>query len=213
MRGREPFNVRDSRTIVKHLQGSHSIKLSGHSRSAPPLRVFSTLRKQRHAFQVEVSWSNPQETRTKSRFPGCLVATLCVSIFGIRELCEGRLRGDQLLGGASGPKPTCDPPVAALDVSHLKGTDGPLVADREDQFNPNLAVIGPAWAKAGCYEDSPKFPTVVGANQPYYDNSGLSVTSCTTRCGKSNKKAAAMMKRSGTWVSTVLLPRRLVRSS
>lgn len=112
-----------------------------------------------------------------------------------------------LVGGASGPKPTCDPPVAALDVSHLKGTDGPLVADREDQFNPNLAVIGSAWAKAGCYEDSPKFPTVQGANQPYYDNSGLSVTSCTTMCGKSNKKAAAMMKRAGTWVSALRIAR------
>lgn len=92
--------------------------------------------------------------------------------------------------------------MAALDVTALKGTDGPLIADREDQFDPKLVPVGNAWAKAGCYEDSPKFPTVTGANPVYYDNNNLTVSQCTTMCGKSNKKIAAMMKRAGTtWVS------------
>jgi hypothetical protein len=76
-----------------------------------------------------------------------------------------------------------------------------LVAAREDQYDASLAPIGKSWAKAGCYEDSQKFPTIAGTIPVYYDNKNLTVTQCTTFCGKSNKKVAAMMRRSGNWVS------------
>ncbi|KAJ9122999.1 hypothetical protein QFC24_004038 [Naganishia onofrii] len=85
------------------------------------------------------------------------------------------------------------------DVSALIGVDGPLVAAREDQYDASLAPIGKSWAKAGCYEDSQKFPTIAGTIPVYYDNKNLTVTQCTTFCGKSNKKVAAMMRRSGNW--------------
>jgi hypothetical protein len=105
-----------------------------------------------------------------------------------------------LFSGSSGAKPTCDPPVAPLDVSAFTGTDGPLVADREDRYEPNAAPIGSAWSKAGCFEDSQKFPTFVGANPVYYDNNNLTVTQCNSLCSKSNKKIAAVMDRAGLWV-------------
>lgn len=105
--------------------------------------------------------------------------------------------------GASGPKPTCHPPDPPLDVSALKGEDGPLIADREDQYQPNAAPIGSVWAKAGCYEDSQKFPTMVGTIPPYYDDKNLTMSQCTSMCSKSNKKIAATMKRGGIWVSLI----------
>lgn len=77
------------------------------------------------------------------------------------------------------------------------------MVDRDDQFNPNLASVGSTWAKAGCFEDSKTSPPFNGAMEGYYDEKNLTVTQCTTLCGKSNKKVAAMMKRGSTigWVS------------
>jgi hypothetical protein len=69
------------------------------------------------------------------------------------------------------------------------------VVDRDDQFNPNLASVGSTWAKAGCFEDSKTSPPFNGAMDGYYDEKNLTVTQCTTLCGKSNKKVAAMMKK------------------
>jgi hypothetical protein len=90
--------------------------------------------------------------------------------------------------------------VTPLDVSKLTGDDGPLMVDREDQFNPNLASVGSTWAQAGCFEDSQKNPVFTGGIQAYYDNKALTVTQCTTLCGKSNKKVAALQKRVDNWV-------------
>lgn len=36
---------------------------------------------------------------------------------------------------SDGDKPTCDPPIAGLDVSAFTGTDGLYIADVEDQKN------------------------------------------------------------------------------
>lgn len=103
-------------------------------------------------------------------------------------------------GGASGPKATCNPPIPAPDISAFKGEEGPLMVDRADQFNPNLASVGSAWAQAGCYEDSQKSLPFGGAIQAFYDNKDLTVKGCTTMCSKSNKKVAAMMKKGTNFV-------------
>ncbi|KAJ9095415.1 hypothetical protein QFC20_006653 [Naganishia adeliensis] len=116
-----------------------------------------------------------------------------------------RLPGCNPLWGADGPKPTCNPPIPEPDVSAFKGEEGPLMVDRADQFNPNLASVGSAWAQAGCYEDSQKAVPFGGGIQVYYDNKNLSVKQCTTLCGKSNKKVAAMMKRGTNWASAMLI--------
>lgn len=79
------------------------------------------------------------------------------------------------------------------------------MVNRADQFNPNLASVGSAWAQAGCYEDSQKAVPFGGGIQVYYDNKNLSVKQCTTLCGKSNKKVAAMMKRGTNWASAMLI--------
>jgi hypothetical protein len=104
------------------------------------------------------------------------------------------------LGGESGPKPTCNPPIPVPDISAFKGEEGPLMVDRADQFNPNLASVGSSWAEAGCYEDSQKALPFGGAIQAFYDNKNLSVKQCTAMCGKSNKKIAAMMKKGNNFV-------------
>lgn len=108
-----------------------------------------------------------------------------------------------LEGGASGPKPTCDPPIPEPDVSAFKGEEGPLMVDRADQFNPNLASVGSMWAQAGCFVDSQKPPPFINAIQPYYDDKNLSVKQCTTMCSKSNKKVAGLMRKGTHWVSSV----------
>lgn len=108
-----------------------------------------------------------------------------------------------LEGGTSGPKPTCNPPIPEPDVSAFKGEEGPLMVDRADQFNPNLASVGSMWAQAGCFVDSQKPPPFINAIAPYYDNKNLSVKQCTTMCSKSNKKVAGLMKKGTHWVSSV----------
>lgn len=143
------------------------------------------------------------------RFLDCLDVIPCVSSYRsvLRYHSETLISSKTFnLAGADGPKPTCNPPIPELDVSAFKGEDGPLMVDRADQFNPNLASVGSTWAQAGCYEDSQKSLPFTGANQIYYDNKELDVTQCTTLCGKSNKKVAGLMKRGTNWVGAPSQP-------
>lgn len=131
------------------------------------------------------------------RLPGC--NPLC-EYSTMRCISDATKVSRRYPGGASGPKPTCNPPIPAPDISAFKGEEGPLMVDRADQFNPNLASVGSAWAQAGCYEDSQKSLPFGGAIQAFYDNKNLTVKGCTTMCSKSNKKVAAMMKKGTNFV-------------
>lgn len=175
--------------------------ITGHSPNAQLSPECLMLRRRKHVPQVKGFLSSLRETGMRWRYPNCLGVIHYVSAV-LRTL----YREDSLLKwmpwkGESGPKPTCDPPVTPLDVSALIGVDGPLVASRENQYDASLAPVGSSWGKAGCFEDSQTFPTIAGTIPVYYDNQNLTVTQCTTFCGKSNKKVAAMMRRSGNWVS------------
>lgn len=60
-----------------------------------------------------------------------------------------KLPGCNLLW-ASGPKPTCSPPVPGLDVSNFLATAGPDVLPASQQLNTTMPS-GPGWHKLGCF--------------------------------------------------------------
>ncbi|KAJ9110132.1 hypothetical protein QFC19_001803 [Naganishia cerealis] len=61
-----------------------------------------------------------------------------------------KLPGCNLLWGASGSKPTCNPPVAGLDVSAFKTTAGPDILPDSERYNATLPSA-PGWNSIGCY--------------------------------------------------------------
>ena len=79
-------------------------------------------------------------------------------------------------GGATGAKPTCNPAVAGLDVSALRGTNGPVVAKAEQQANIVLPTKA-GWHRLGCVS--------VGGltNQiSFFDGNKLTQDRCTESC-------------------------------
>ncbi|AFR96749.2 transmembrane receptor [Cryptococcus neoformans C23] len=80
---------------------------------------------------------------------------------------------------SNGDKPTCDPPIAGLDVSGFKGTDGPYIAAVEDQKN-FIWPTEPGWTNIACLHDV----SSLSGGTSYADQS-MTVESCTSSCLKS----------------------------
>ncbi|KAJ9091081.1 hypothetical protein QFC19_009255 [Naganishia cerealis] len=64
-----------------------------------------------------------------------------------------KLPGCNPLWGATGSKPTCNPPVAGLDVSAFKSTAGPDVLPASQQYNSALPDTA-GWHDIGCYSNN-----------------------------------------------------------
>lgn len=90
------------------------------------------------------------------------------------------------LGGATGSKPTCNPPVPGLDVSALRGTNGPVVAKREQQANIVLPTTA-GWHRLGCV-------SVGGLTDQisFYDGNKLTQERCTESCLESGFRWAGV---------------------
>ncbi|KAJ9118014.1 hypothetical protein QFC24_006286 [Naganishia onofrii] len=100
-----------------------------------------------------------------------------------------RLPGCNLLWGSSGPKPTCDPPVAGLDVSAFTTTDGPYVLAVSEQRNVTVSQ-DKGWHNIGCYMGTSAVQPL-GPGITYTDPS-MTPERCQQSCAKNSYTYSAL---------------------
>lgn len=94
----------------------------------------------------------------------------------------------------SGPKPTCNPPVAGLSVAGLTGTNGPLQVPAAEQRAFKLPT-GKGWQYAGCFADDDTNPTFKGKTT--FNNAAMTLDLCTSTCAAKGMNFAALELRGG----------------
>lgn len=94
----------------------------------------------------------------------------------------------------SGPKPTCNPPVAGLSIAGLTGVDGPKQVPAAEQRNFKLPT-GDGWQYAGCFADDDQNPAFSG--RTYFTDSAMTQDRCTSACAAAGMPFAAMEIRGG----------------
>ncbi|WVQ70514.1 hypothetical protein IAR50_000033 [Cryptococcus sp. DSM 104548] len=95
--------------------------------------------------------------------------------------------------GATGSKPTCNPAVAGLDVSKLKGTDGAYVASA-DQRKDYIAPTTAGWHNIACLYDISSLTGGVS-----YTDSSMTQESCQSTCLTAGYQYAATGQQGSTW--------------
>lgn len=95
-----------------------------------------------------------------------------------------RLPGCNFLWGASGPKPTCDPPVAGLDVSAFTSTDGPYVLPASQQRNLTVSQ-DKGWHGIGCYTAT-STAQPLGTGGITYTDAGMTPERCQQSCARNS---------------------------
>lgn len=95
---------------------------------------------------------------------------------------------------ASGPKPTCDPPIPPLDATPFLARDGSYIAVESQQRNTVLPTK-PGWKEIACISSQSSF-----INATSYVDRNLSQTRCTASCLKSGYQYAAVGNHGDTCV-------------
>lgn len=106
-----------------------------------------------------------------------------------------RLPGCNLLWGASGPKPTCSPAVAGLDVSAFTSTDGPYTVPASDRVN-NTLDPSKGWRKVACYEDTNNV-LPLGSDSLTYVDAKMTPARCQSSCATNGYSYAGLSVRGG----------------
>lgn len=103
------------------------------------------------------------------------------------------LPGCNPLWGASGPKSTCNPPVAGLDISKFKGTDGPYIAE-DDERRDFVLPTTPGWKNIACLHDISSISGGVS-----YTDSSMTINSCQSHCLTAGYQYAATGQQGTAW--------------
>ncbi|OWZ63094.1 hypothetical protein AYX15_04854 [Cryptococcus neoformans] len=103
------------------------------------------------------------------------------------------LPGCNPLWGASGPKPTCNPPVPRLDLSKFKGRDGQYIAE-DDERRDFVLPTTPGWKNIACLHDI----SSISGGVSYIDAS-ITVSSCQSHCLTAGYRYAATGQQGTTW--------------
>jgi hypothetical protein len=103
-----------------------------------------------------------------------------------------KLPGCNLLWGATGPKPTCNPSPAALDVSAFLSTDGPYVVPTSQQYNSSLSLNqSKGWHSVACFSNTGN-DRPLGSNTLSYYDSNMTPTRCQSSCARNGYTYAGL---------------------
>jgi hypothetical protein len=96
---------------------------------------------------------------------------------------------------ASGPKPSCNPPVAGLNVGAYTGIDGPRTVSAADRRDFKLPANGTGWQYAGCFADDDWNPTFTPRTA--FIDGAMTTERCTSACAAAGMPFAAIELRGG----------------
>lgn len=93
-----------------------------------------------------------------------------------------RLPGCNLLWGATGPKPPCNPPIAGLNVSAFMSTSDPLILPESERRNFTLSD-DEGWRGIGCYMATASAKPLGSKGISYMDDK-MTPERCQQACAK-----------------------------
>jgi hypothetical protein len=106
-----------------------------------------------------------------------------------------RLPGCNLLWGATGPKPTCNPAVPGLDVSAFTSTDGPYILPASDRVNFTQDQ-SKGWHGVGCFQSTDAATPLGSVGITYYD-SEMTPARCQSSCSRNGYTYAGLSMEGG----------------